>query len=87
MDLFAGRLRSSSRALLGLLTVILTVACSAFVVTQTLRILALYLSTGEATMAARVPLVYAHSAVLVGYALMGVVALIRVRAYVTSRFD
>jgi TRAP-type C4-dicarboxylate transport system permease small subunit len=87
MDLFAGRLRSSSRALLGLLTVILTVACSAFVVTQTLRILALHLSTGEATMAARVPLVYAHSAVLVGYALMGVVALIRVRAYVTSRFD
>jgi TRAP-type C4-dicarboxylate transport system permease small subunit len=87
MDLVAGRMRSSYRAFLGLLTVILTVACSAFVVTQTLRILALYLGTGEATMAARVPLVYAHSAVLVGYALMGVVALIRVRAYVTSRFD
>jgi hypothetical protein len=67
--------------------VILTVTCSAFVVTQTSRILALYMRTGEASMAARVPLVYAHSAVLVGFALMGLVALIRVRAYLRSTFD
>jgi TRAP-type C4-dicarboxylate transport system permease small subunit len=87
MDLFAARLPSAYRAFLGLLTVILAAACSAFVVAQTLRILALYLRTGEATMAARIPLVYAHSAVLVGYALMGTVALIRVRAYVANRFD
>ena len=66
---------------------ILTVTCSAFVVTQTVRILALYMRTGEASMAARVPLVYAHSAVLVGFALMGLVALIRVRAYLRSTFD
>jgi hypothetical protein len=38
-------------------------------------------------MAARVPLVYAHAAVLVGFALMGIVALIRVRAHVESKFD
>ena len=87
MDLVAAKLGPSYRAFLGLLSVILTVTCSAFVVTQTLRILALYLRTGETSMAARVPLVYAHSAVLVGFALMGVVALIRVRAHLTQTFD
>jgi hypothetical protein len=38
-------------------------------------------------MAARLPLVYAHSAVLVGFTLMGVVALIRVRAHMRNTFD
>jgi len=87
MDLFAARMPPAYRAFLGLLTVILTVTCSAFVVTQTVRILALYIRTGEASMAARVPLVYAHSAVLVGFTLMGVVALIRVWAHMRNTFD
>ena len=87
MDLLAAKMKPSYRAFLGILTVILTVTCSAFMVTQTARILALYSRTGEASMAARVPLVYAHAAVLVGFALMGIVALIRVRAHVRSTFD
>ena len=87
MDLVAARLGPTYQALLGLLTVALTVICSAFVVTQSLRILALYLRTGETSMAARVPLVYAHSAVVVGFALMGLVAVIRVRAHLTQSFD
>ena len=87
MDLVAARMSGRYRAFLGLLTVTLTVVCSAFVATQTVRILALYLSTGEASMAARVPLVYAHLAVLIGFVLMAVVALIRTRAYLSSEFD
>jgi TRAP-type C4-dicarboxylate transport system permease small subunit len=87
MDLLAAALGPGYRAFLGLLTVVLTVACSAFVVTQTVRILALYLRTGETSMAARFPLLYAHSAVLVGFALMGIVALIRARAHVRNTFD
>ncbi len=87
MDLVAAQMTSRYRTFLGLLTVILTVACSAFVVTQTAKILALYVRTGEASMAARVPLAVAHSAVLVGFALMGTVALIRARAHLRNDFD
>jgi TRAP-type transport system small permease protein len=87
MDLVAARMTSRYRAFLGLLTVVLTVICSAFLATQTTRILALYLRTGEGSMAAHVPLVYAHAAVLVGFASMGVVALLRARAYMTNTFD
>jgi TRAP-type C4-dicarboxylate transport system permease small subunit len=87
MDLLAARARSPYRVALGVVTAVLTVICSAFVVTQTLRILALYSRTGEATMAARVPLVYAHAAPLVGFALMGLVALIRARAGARNALD
>lgn len=87
MDLLAARLASPYRTFLGVLTVILIVTCSAFVVTQTARILALYIRTGEVTMVTRVPLLYVHSAVLVGFALMGVAALIRVRAHMRNTFD
>jgi TRAP-type C4-dicarboxylate transport system permease small subunit len=87
MDLLSTRLRLPYRRFLGVLTVILTVTCSAFVVTQTVRILGLYLRTGETTMAARVPLVYAHAAVLVGFALMGIVTFIRARPYARNTFD
>jgi TRAP-type C4-dicarboxylate transport system permease small subunit len=83
MDLLAAALGPGYRAFIG----VLTVACSAFVVTQTVRILALYQRTGETSMAARFPLLYAHSAVLVGFALMGIVALIRARAHVRNTFD
>jgi TRAP-type C4-dicarboxylate transport system permease small subunit len=87
MDLVAATLPSRYRMFLGVVTVVLTVTCSAFVVTQTVRILALYARTGEATMAARVPLIYAHAAVLVGFTLMGLVALIRARAHARNAFD
>ena len=87
MDLVAAQMTPRYRTFLGLLTVILTVACSAFVVTQTAKILALYVRTGEASMAARVPLAVAHSAILVGFALMGTVALIRARAHLRNDFD
>ena len=87
MDLLAAKLRSPYRVFLGIGTVVLTVTCSAFVVTQTARILALYTRTGEVTMAARVPLVYAHAAVLVGFASMGIVTLVRARAHARNTFD
>jgi TRAP-type C4-dicarboxylate transport system permease small subunit len=87
MDLVAARMPPRYRTFLGFLTVVLTVACSAFVAAQTVRILALYLRTGEASMAARVPLVYAHTAVLVGFAVMGIVATFRGRARARNELD
>jgi TRAP-type C4-dicarboxylate transport system permease small subunit len=86
MDFFTAKARAPYRAFLGALVVFLTVACAAFVVTQTLQVVTLYYRSGEVSMGARIPLVYTHSAVLVGFVLMGLAAIIRVRAYVTSNF-
>ena len=63
------------------------VACAAFVIVQSLKIVELYITNGETSMGAKVPLVYPHTALLVGFALMIVAALIRFRCYLTGKFD
>ena len=87
MDFFTAKARAPYRAFLGALVVFLTVTCAAFVVTQTLQIVTLYYRSGEVSMGAHIPLVYTHSAVLVGFVLMGLAAIVRVRAYVTNNFN
>jgi TRAP-type C4-dicarboxylate transport system permease small subunit len=87
MDFFTAKAPRPYRAFLGALIVVLTVISAAFVATQTLQIVALYDRSGEVSMGAHIPLVYTHSAVLVGFVLMGLAAIVRVRAYVTNNFD
>ena len=43
--------------------------------------------SGETSMGARIPLVYAHTAVLVGFVLMAAAAIVRFRAYLRGKFD
>jgi TRAP-type C4-dicarboxylate transport system permease small subunit len=87
MDFFTAKARAPYRVFLGALIVILTVICSTFVATQTLQVITLYYRSGEVSMGAHIPLVYTHSAVLVGLVLMGFAAIVRVRAYVTNNFN
>ena len=87
MDFFTAKAPPAYRAFLGGLVVVLTVACAAFVVTQSLQVVSLYYRSGEVSMGAHIPLVLTHSAVLVGFTLMGLAALVRIRAYVTNNFD
>jgi TRAP-type C4-dicarboxylate transport system permease small subunit len=72
---------------LGALTVGLMVLCSIFVMTQSLQIVRLYAATWETSMGARIPLVYAHAALLVGFFMMALAAIVRARNYLTGRFD
>ena len=50
------------------------VLCSGFVMWQSFQIVRLYATTGETSMGARIPLVYAHAALLVGFLLMALAA-------------
>jgi TRAP-type C4-dicarboxylate transport system permease small subunit len=87
MDLLVMTLRGRAKMLLGGLTVVMMIACAIFVMLQTSKIVQLYISNGETSMGAKVPLVYPHSALLVGFFLMVVAALIRFRSYLTGKFD
>jgi TRAP-type C4-dicarboxylate transport system permease small subunit len=71
---------------LGALTVALMLACASFMMWQSFQIVRLYAMTGETSMGARIPLVYAHTALLVGFVLMAAAAIVRIRAYLTGRF-
>lgn len=87
MDLLVMNARGLLPKILGFLTVVLMVACSVFVMRQTWQIVQLYSMTGETSMGARIPLLYAHTALLVGFFLVALAALLRLRSYVTGKFD
>jgi hypothetical protein len=73
--------------LLGGVTAALMVACAVFMLFQTVPILQLYLASGETSMGAKIPLVYPHTALLVGFAGLAVAAIVRFRCYITGQFD
>jgi len=54
---------------------------------QSLQIVQLYAMTGETSMGARIPLVYPHAALLVGFFLMTAAAIVCIRSYWTGKFD
>jgi TRAP-type C4-dicarboxylate transport system permease small subunit len=87
MDLLVLSARGWFARMLGALTLVLIVGCSLFVMMQSFKIVRLYAATWETSMGARIPLVYAHSALLVGFFLMALAAIVRARNYLTSRFD
>jgi TRAP-type C4-dicarboxylate transport system permease small subunit len=87
MDLLVINVRGPFKTFLGGLTVVMMLACAAFVIAQSAKIVQLYIASGETSMGAKVPLVYPHTALLVGFSLMILAALIRFRSYLTGKFD
>ena len=87
MDLLVIGASERLKMFLGGLTFVLILACSIFVMTQTSKIVQLYLGSGETSMGAKIPLVIPHTALLVGFALMAVAVVIRFRSYITGKFD
>jgi hypothetical protein len=87
MDLFVMNMRGLGPKLIGGLTVVLMVVSAVFVMRQTFQILQLYSMTGETSMGARIPLIYPHAALLVGFFLLLAAALVRTRSYWTGKFD
>jgi TRAP-type C4-dicarboxylate transport system permease small subunit len=86
MDLLVFSARGLLARTLGALTVALMIACACFMVWQSFKIVRLYAATGETSMGARIPLVYAHTAILVGFVLIAAAAINRIRSYLTGRF-
>lgn len=87
MDLLVMRVRGWFRTFLGGLTAILMLACSVFMLFQTFGILVSYIGSGETSMGAKIPLIYPHTALLVGFAGLAAAAIIRFRCYITGKFD
>jgi TRAP-type C4-dicarboxylate transport system permease small subunit len=87
MDLLVMRVKGWLRVFLGGLTAILMLVCSVFMLFQTFSILRLYIASGETSMGAKIPLVYPHTALLVGFAGLAAAVIIRFRCYLTGKFD
>jgi TRAP-type C4-dicarboxylate transport system permease small subunit len=86
MDLLVINVRGRLRMFLGGLTVGIALLCSPFMVVQAFRIVRIYLANGETSIAAQFPLAYTHAAILAGFVLMFLAAIVRFRAYLTGNF-
>jgi TRAP-type C4-dicarboxylate transport system permease small subunit len=87
MDLLVLNAKGWLKMLLGGATALLMVACAVFMMFQTFHILQLYIGNGETSMGAKIPLIYPHTALFVGFAGLAAAAIIRFRCYLTGRFD
>jgi TRAP-type C4-dicarboxylate transport system permease small subunit len=87
MDLFSSRFRGVWRVLLNTLITALFLLGSAFVVFQSYRVVSLHFRGGTVSVAAGVPMYIPHSALLIGFGLMILAVLFRLRAYLTGRFN
>lgn len=87
MDLFYARFTRPWKRLVNGAVAGLFIACGVFVVLQSYQVVSLHIRMGAVSVAAGAPLAIPHSALLVGFALMVVAVLYRVRAYVNGTFD
>jgi TRAP-type transport system small permease protein len=86
MDLFYAVMKRPLKRAVNTLVVALFIACAAIVVVQSYKVVSLYLVGGGVSVAAGVPMIVPHAAILVGFSLMILALLVRLRAYVTGDF-
>ncbi len=86
MDLFYAAMKGRLKRIVNIAIVVLFVICASLVVVQSYKVVSLYLNGGGVSVAAGVPMVVPHAAILVGFALMILALLVRLRAYVTGDF-
>jgi TRAP-type C4-dicarboxylate transport system permease small subunit len=86
MDLFCATIRGRLRTFLNGAIVLLFLACSAFVVVQSWKVVALFVQSGQVSVSAGVPKAIPHAALLVGFALTLLAVLVRVRSYLSGKF-
>ena len=87
MDLFSTLMRSPVKEIVGALTALLMICASVYVVIQSYYVVGLFWRSGEVSISAGIPLTIPHVAVPLAFALMAVAVVLRLRSYITGRFE
>jgi len=87
MDLFSGAIRSPYRQILGGFIAVLTIVATVYAAIQAYLFVLVDVQNGTASVAADVPMAIPHAALLVGFGLIALAALLRLGAYIRDRFE
>lgn len=87
MDLLYASLSPLWKRAVNIAILLTLIACTSFTAVQSWKIVNLHYRTHGVTAATDIPLVIPHSAVLFGFIFMTLAALVRIRSYVTGKFD
>ena len=87
MDLIYNLLPRIGKRIINAVVWVTLVAASLFTMTQAWKIVSLHYRTHGVTAATEIPLVIPHSALLFGFGFIALAAIVRVRSYLTGKFD
>jgi C4-dicarboxylate transporter DctQ subunit len=87
MDLFSTLMRPPLKYIVGAFTALLMICTSVYVIIQSYQVLGMFWRSGEVSIAARIPLTIPHIAVPIAFALMALATVVRLRSYITGRFE
>lgn len=86
MNLFSARFSGRWETALNALTVLALIVCCLFVAAQSWKVVNLFAQSGQVSVAAGIPKAIPHAALLTGFVLAAVAAMIRIRAYLSGKF-
>jgi C4-dicarboxylate transporter DctQ subunit len=87
MDLFSSLIRSPFKEIVGGLTALMLAGAAIFVMFQSYRVISLHAMNDTTSITSDIPLTIPNSALFVGFGLVALATLIRVRAYIVDQFD
>ena len=87
MDLFYAKLRGPWRLIVNGLIIAVFLACTLFAAMQSYTVVMLYIGNGNVSTAAEIPLYIPHAALLVGFSLMALAVICRLKAYLNGTFE
>ena len=86
MDLLSTRLASPWKEIVNAATIVCFVAFCTLVALQSFDVVSAFNRTGMVSITASIPLVFPHAALLVGFTLMVLAVIVRVRSYLSGKF-
>lgn len=87
MDLLYSGFSPLWRRVINIAVAVCLIGCSVFTAVQSWKVIALHVRNHAVTGGTDIPLVYPHTALLFGFTFMAAAAIVRIRAYVTGKFD
>jgi len=87
MDLIYSAAKPQVKIAINVAVTITFLVCTIFTAVQSWHVVMLHYKNHGVTAGTDIPLVIPHFAVLFGFSLMAVTVLVRLRAYITGRFD
>jgi TRAP-type C4-dicarboxylate transport system permease small subunit len=87
MDLFYAKLKSPWKQVVNVMIAAAFLGCTLFAAAQSYQVVTLYLHNGTVSTAAEIPLYIPHAALLVGFTLMALAVIVRLKEYITGTFE
>lgn len=87
MDLLYSGMSPFWKRVINVLIALTLVACTVFAAMQSSKVIALHYRHHGVTAGTDIPLVIPHSALLFGFSFMALAAILRIRSYITGKFD